>query len=230
MRADHPLSPGGSTLAILDANALLPPRLSDLLFDLFKVGLYQPRWTRAIEAEFIRHFGAVALAKTAAERKAIMAAPLAPEHIAKAEYRLHCFRSAVGPGHEVLLYDKPFYKKMVPPQVNAGDIHLASAALVLHTLSLEEGAEDKVFIVSSNLRHLAVKEMAAIGVNAISPGKFIDKLNAAAPASVEIALMKTVTDLKAPPYTKEDVLKLLATHGARESAKFYSSLWKVKFA
>jgi hypothetical protein len=60
---DHPLSPAGSTLAILDANALLPPRLSDLLFDLFMVGLYQPRWTRTIEAEFIRHFGAVVLAK-----------------------------------------------------------------------------------------------------------------------------------------------------------------------
>lgn len=55
-------------------------------------------------------------------------------------------------------------------------------------------------------------------------------LSAAAAARVEMALIKTVTDLKAPPYTKEDVLKLPATHGARESAKFYSALWKAKFA
>lgn len=57
--ADHPLSPGGAPLAVLDANALLPPRLSDLLFDLFIGGLDQPRWTHAIETEFIKNSGAV---------------------------------------------------------------------------------------------------------------------------------------------------------------------------
>lgn len=67
MSIDHPLSPGGSTLAVLDANVLLPPRLSDILFDMFMVGLYYPRWTQTIEGEFIRNFGAVALAENAQE-------------------------------------------------------------------------------------------------------------------------------------------------------------------
>jgi len=218
---DHPLSPGGCTLAVLDANALLPPRLSDLLFDLFLGGLYLPRWTQAIEAEFIKNFGAVVLAKTAAERTAIRGAPPGPEHVAKAEHRLRCFRSAVGPEYEVLLYDKPVYKKMAPPTVNAGDIHVASAALVLNTLAQEEGTADKVFIVSDNLKHLAVKDMAAIGIGVVSPGKFIDKLNEAAPARVQIALMKTVNDLTAPLYTQQDVLMLLVTHGARETANSF---------
>jgi hypothetical protein len=99
---------------------------------------------------------------------------------------------------------------------------------VLLTLAQEAGVADKVFIVSSNLKHLAVKEMAAIGIRVISPGRLIDKLNAAAPGKVEIALMKTVNDLKAPPYTQQDMLMLLATHGARETAKCYAHHWKVE--
>jgi hypothetical protein len=134
----------------------------------------------------------------------------------------------VGPEHEVLLYDEPAYKKVVPPEVHVDDIHVASAALVLLTLAQEEGVADKVFIVSSNLKHLAGKEMAAIGIRVISPSRFIDKLNAAASGRVEIALMKTVNELKAPPYTQEDMLMLLATHGARETEKFYAHHWKVE--
>ncbi|MBB5605982.1 MULTISPECIES: hypothetical protein [unclassified Janthinobacterium] len=221
----HPLSPGGSTLAVLDANVLLPPRLSDLLFDLALTGLYHPRWTQTIEDEFIRHFGAVVLAQVKAERTAIKAALPDPVHIAKAKHRLHCFRSAVGQEYEVLLYDQPGYKNRVPSKVHAGDMHVASAALVLHTLAQEECAVDKVFIVSSNLPHLAVKEMAAIGIDVVSPGDFINRLNAAAPAQVEHALLKTIHDLTSPPCHKEDLLKLLITHGAEETAKYHAAKW-----
>jgi len=224
---DHPLSPGGSTLAVLDANVLLPPRLSDLLFDLFIVELYFPRWTPTIEGEFIKHFGAVVLAKNAADRKAVKSALSNSRHIAKAERRLQCFRSAAGPEYEVLLYEKPIYKSMVPAGVDAGDMHVASAALVLHTLAQQEGTPDKVFIVSSNLKHLAVRNMAAIGISVVSPGDFINKLTAAAPARVEAALMKTINDLAAPPYTEEDVLSLLVTHGADATAQFFANCWDV---
>ena len=49
--ADQPLSPGDDTLVVLDTCALLPPRLSDVLFDLALEGLYLPHWTAEIEAE-----------------------------------------------------------------------------------------------------------------------------------------------------------------------------------
>lgn len=231
MPTDHPLSPGGRTLCVLDANVLLPPRLSDLLFDLFLHGLYAPRWTQTIESEFIRHFGEVALAKDKKERKAITAAPhdLAySAHLAKATYRLHCFRSAVGFEYEVLLYDRHDYKSKVPSKVHAGDKHVASAALVLHTLAQEEAAADSVFIVSNNLQHLAVKEMAAIGIKVVSPGDFINKLNAAAPDQVESALMKTINDLLTPRITQEYLLRLLVTHGARDTAHCYAAKWGVQ--
>ncbi|HAT30237.1 MAG TPA: hypothetical protein DCW29_05110 [Janthinobacterium sp.] len=187
---------------------------------MFMIGLYHPCWTRTIEDECIKNFGTVVLAKDKKERKAIKATPAKPEHIAKANSRLMRFRSAVGPEYEVLLYDKPAYEGKVPPNVHIGDIHVASAALVLRTLAREEGSADNVFIVSNNLTHLAVEEMASIGIGVVSPGDFINKLNAAAPAKVENALLKTINDLAAPPYTKEDVLRLLVRHGAKETAKF----------
>lgn len=117
---------------------------------------------------------------------------------------------------------------MVRSDVDPGDIHVAAAALVLHTLAQQENTPDKVFIVSNNLTHLAVIKMAAIGIDVVSPGDFINKLTAAAPAKVETALLKTIQDLAAPPYTKEDVLSLLVTHGAYATAQFYAKYWELK--
>lgn len=50
---NHPLSPGGITHALLDANVLLPPRLSDVLFDLCLEGLFSARWnaTKALSVD-----------------------------------------------------------------------------------------------------------------------------------------------------------------------------------
>ena len=68
--ADHPLSPGGFSLAVLDACALLPPRVSDVLFDLALEGLYLPHWTAEIEDEFLRNFQAVTGAAARRRRSA----------------------------------------------------------------------------------------------------------------------------------------------------------------
>lgn len=228
MSLDHPLSPGGVTLAVLDANVLLPPRLSDILFDFALAGLYCPRWTQAIEAEFIQHFGEVVLTKGKQARRDIAAAVPDPVHLAKAQHRLGCFRSAVGPEHEVLLYDRPEYRTKVPKAVDEGDIHVASAALVLRGLSHEEGLTDTVCVVSNNLAHLAPKDMGALGIAVVSPGAFIDEINKAAPDRVEQALLKTVNDLTSPPVTRADLLRLLAAHGAKATAKFWSKKWRVK--
>ena len=51
--AEHPLSPDGMTFALLDTNALIPARLADILFDCAGLGMYFPRWTQAIQNEFV---------------------------------------------------------------------------------------------------------------------------------------------------------------------------------
>lgn len=191
-------------------------------------GLYHPRWTKTIEAEFLKNFAAVVLARTKAEAKVLASSPPTADHFAKARHRLACFRSAAGPQFEVLLYNNPEYVAKVPEKVDPKDVHVASAALVLHTLIQEEGTADKVYIVSSNITDLAVSDMRAIGVHVVSPGKFIDHLNAVAPARVEQALLQSVKDLKKEPaYTLEHLLGLLQLHKASATASYYSRKWEV---
>jgi hypothetical protein len=224
--ARHPLSNGGATLAILDANALLPPRLSDMLFDLHLAGLFSPRWTEKIEAEFIRNFGPVVFGKNKAERRAFASKTPDPRHVRAAQRRLECFRSAVGPEYELLLYDQPSYIARVPPTVDSGDVHIVSAALVALDYAQEFEQDDKVFIVSSNLKHLAVNDLKALGITVVSPGTFIDLLYAAEPGRVEQALLKSISDLSSPAITKEHLLTFLRCHKAMKAAAGFSKRWQ----
>lgn len=224
MPLDHPLSPSGSTLSILDANALLPPRLSDILFDLHGVGLYFPRWTPKIEKEFIKNFGPVVFGRNKAERRKIALAPPDPEHVAAATHRLKCFRSAAGIEHEVLRYEDVEFTSKVPKPVHSGDIHVVSAALVVKHYA---DPLDKAYIVSNNRVHLAVSEVGKLGVKVVSPGAFIDELHSVAPARVEEALMRTIRDRKAPQMTQAELLAVLSIHRASKTAHHCSTKWNV---
>lgn len=206
---DHPLSPNGYTLAVLDTCVLLPSRLSDILFDLYLEGLYLPHWTQAIEAEFLRNWGNV--------RKN------APD--GSGEIRLQCFQLATKNAHEVFGYDKPKYTDLVPPKVDSGDIHVISAALVLRDAA--EHGLDKVVVVTSNITHMPPKVVGAIGIDVMRPGEFIDNLCKASPDRVEAALQRTIKDLKSPPYTNARLLGTLKFHKAAETAKTFSKRWGV---
>jgi hypothetical protein len=223
----HPLSDGGATLVVLDANVLLPPRLSDMLFDLHLAGLFSPRWTQKIEAEFIRNFGIVVSGKSRTERKPAASKAPDPMHVQAAERRLGCFRSAVGPDYELLLYDHPVYIAKVPLKVDHGDVHIVSAALVALDYTQQFEQEDKVYIVSSNLKHLAVDDVKALGINVVSPGKFIDLLYGAEPRRVEQALLKSLSDLSSPAITRQDLLDILRGHKAAQTATGLSEEWRL---
>jgi len=54
------------------------------------------------------------------------------------------------------------------------------------------------------------------------------QLNNTAPARVEKALLRTINDLKAPPFTQADLLGLLAAHDAKKAANFYAKKWAIK--
>jgi PIN domain len=207
--ADHPLSPGGLSLVVLDTCALLPPRLSDVLFDLALEGLYLPHWTAEIEAEFLRNFQAVTAAAT-------------PGTAAR---RLGAFRAAARMRHEIFGHMEPGAIARVPAAVDKKDAHVASAALML-ARSADAGA-DKVFLVTANLEDLPPGELASRGVVTLSPGAFVDALHAAAPARVEGAVTRTLADLKKPPYTPAELLAALSLHGASATVKALSKAWGV---
>jgi hypothetical protein len=126
----------------------------------------------------------------------------------------------------LLLYDQPSYIARVPPTVDSGDVHIVSAALVALDYAQEFEQDDKVFIVSSNLKHLAVNDLKTLGVTVVSPGTFIDLLYAAEPARVEQALLKSLSDLSSPAITLEDLLGLLQNHKAAQAAAGFAMKWQ----
>jgi hypothetical protein len=207
--ADHPLSPGGFSLAVLDACALLPPRLSDVLFDLALEGLYLPHWTAEIEEEFLRNFQAVTRAAL-------------PGGGAR---RLGAFRAAARMRHEIFGHMDPSAIARVPAAVDRKDVHVASAALML-ARSAKAGV-DKVFLVTVNLEDLPPGALAIQGVATLSPGAFVDALHAADHERVVRALTRTLADLGNPPYTAAELLAALSLHGASATVKSLSKAWGV---
>lgn len=199
-----------------------------MIFDLCGAGLFSPKWTESIEAEFLRNWAAVV---HAAQWKTSKFAPLlsaaeATEIQSKAANRLRCYQHAARE-YEVFGYDDPRVIAQLPAAVHEDDKHVAAAAIVLLNYAKESGGPDKVFIVSANLKHLAVKEMRALGIEVVRPGEFIDLLFAAATVKVAAALNKTMMDLNVPPLTQMDLLAILELHGAKATARHFSKVWNI---
>lgn len=194
---------------MLDACALLPPRLSDVLFDLALEGLYLPHWTAEIEGEFLRNFQAVTGAATAGG----------------GARRLGAFRAAARMRHEIFGHMDPSAIAKVPAAVDKKDVHVASAALML-VRSAQAGV-DKVFLVTANLEDLPPGALAIQGVVTLSPGAFVDALHTFWVGRVQRALTRTLADLTNPPYTAAELLAALALHGASATVKSLSKAWGV---
>lgn len=225
---DHPLSPGGETYAVLDANVLLPPRLSDVLFDLQQTAVYHPRWTKDIEDEFVRHWGHIVKGLKGSALKAYLAAAPHADDEQGARRRLLAYRRAVGDEFELLGHDAEKIVQQVPHKVNKGDKHVIAAAVLLKDLLGTEGtSSDKVFVVSSNTKHLAVKDVATLGIEVVKPGVFIDMVAQADSARMKQALDRTVSDLSTPPYTKSEILEALLLHGAKATVAQMCEAWGV---
>ena len=90
-----------------------------------------------------------------------------------------------------------------------------------------EAGVDKVFLVTANLDDLAPGALEVHGVVTLSPGAFVDALNAADPERVQRALTRTLADLKNPPYTAAELLAALSIHGASATVKSLSKSWGV---
>jgi hypothetical protein len=222
--AGHPLSPGATTWALLDANAMIPPRLGDMLFDMNEVGLYRPRWTANIEQEFVTNFPPVVFGKTKAERKAIKERP-SPEQIQAAQGRLAAFRGSAGPEHEVFGYRQPEYRSQVPSGVDPKDVHVIAAAIVIKAYA---DRLDKVYVVSANVSHLDKGAVAKLGIEVLSPGQFIDAMAKTGDPRFEEAMAQTIRDRAGKrTFGKEDLLACLLTHKAKKAFEHLSKRWNM---
>lgn len=222
--AGHLLSPGATTWAILDANAMIPPRLGDMLFDMSEAGLYRPRWTADIEREFLDNFPSVVFGKTKPERKAIKENPT-PEQVQAARRRLAAFQGSAGPEREVFGHGLPKHLSQVPSGVDPKDVHVIAAAIVVKA---HAESADRVFVVSANVAHLAKVEVAKLGIEVFSPGQFIDAMSRPGDSRFEEAMSRTIRDRAGKKaFSREDLLACLLTHKAKKAAERLSKLWNV---
>jgi hypothetical protein len=200
----HPLSPSGTTLVILDTCVLLPSRLSDVLFDLMLDGLYFAYWTKDVEVEFLRNWPQVhpGASKSGAQR-------------------LKAFQRATNNGHLITGHENAAFMSHVPALVHRNDRHLIAAALVLINGLDEEDhpAQHKVMIVSDNTKHLAARDTRQLGIEVIKDGAFLDRLFDTAPARTCMAIARSLSDLKKPPYSKAELVAALSLHGAKLTAE-----------
>ncbi|MFM8865882.1 MAG: hypothetical protein ACKOFG_13455 [Limnohabitans sp.] len=193
-----------------------------------QLGLYEPRWTTDIEQEFTRNWARVVTGLKGAALKAYEANVERAKDPQQAANRLGAFRSAVGVEWEILGHDAPGMTSLVPVKVNKGDVHVVAAAIRLKAVLATEGSPaDKVFIVSANLKHLAVRDTAKLGIEVVGPGAFVDRMCAIDTVRLEAALAKSVKDLKKPPYTRAELLDALELHGATATVAHFRKVWKI---
>lgn len=134
------------TVAVLDANVLYPIVLTDTLLRLAEVGLFEPRWSAAINDEWTRNL--------LADRP-----DLTPERVARRRRAMEAaFPRAMVTGHEPLIggLDLP----------DPDDRHVLAAAI-------HGGAAE---IVTFNLRDFPPDRLAPVGRTATHPDEFITRL------------------------------------------------------
>lgn len=182
------------TLVVLDTCVMLKPRMSDVIMDLRAEEVMSVHWSLKFDDEFLRNFKRLFEQGEAAGTRRLRA------------MKQRC------PEWEVFTSAVDFSN--VPDEVDEKDRHVAAAALALRH-SAEDGDEPfDVLIVTDNIKDLAPREMAELGVRVMTSGDFLNEAFTAEPAATERAIDRAVCDLKSPPYTLEELLFALRDQGA----------------
>jgi hypothetical protein len=187
----------------------MPLRLSDVFMDLRLEGLFSLHWTSEIEAEYLKN---------------MQQAFGFPEPAIRG--RLRAMRRRC-PEWEIQA--PPIAQSRVPAEVHSKDRHVAAAALNLRRFVDEESDASayEVFLVTDNIRHFAKGEMSQLGVKVIRAGSFLDAVYGEHPVQTETALLRAVSDLTDPPYTRAELLGAIKGHGAQQLVEGLAAKWTV---
>ncbi|MHA6883317.1 PIN domain-containing protein [Ralstonia pseudosolanacearum] len=189
------------TFVVLDTCVLLMPRVSDVLMDLRAEKLFSAHWTVNIDDEFLRNLHKV------------YGIPLN-----QAQNRLRAMKARC-PEWEVFMSTEDF--AAVPGDVDRKDRHVAAAALALRHAADKDAEEDeagrtyRVILVSENIKDMAEKHMAMLGVRVMCTGEFLNAVYEADPEAAKRAVCQAAKDLRKPPYTVAELLHVLRQIGAK---------------
>ena len=138
---------------------LLKQRVSDVLMDLRAERVFSAHWTENIDTEFLRNMQEVYQVSET-----------------RAQNRLRAMKARC-PEWEVHMSTAAF--SAVPGQVDAKDRHVAAPAIALRQAVDEDIEDDEpgqtydFILVTDNVKDLAKKQMAGLGIRVIRPGSNI---------------------------------------------------------
>jgi predicted nucleic acid-binding protein len=170
------VSDGAPAAALLDANVLYPALLRNVLMYLAMHELYRPLWSEAIHVEWM----------TALRREH-------PDVTDRQAARTKRLMNENMPDATVTGYEKLIPGLVLP---DANDRLVLAAAI-------HGGAN---VIVTRNLKHFPAKALKPHGVSAQSPDAFVADLIGCDTDAVVTALAELRSQLKAPPYSVDDLL------------------------
>jgi hypothetical protein len=174
---DQPLT------AFLDANALYPAELRNLLMRLALAEAYRPRWSDRVQKEWTE---ALARDRPDLPREKIeRVRVLMEQHIPEAT--VADYETLVG---QLTLPDD-------------GDRHVLAAAI----------KGDAEVLVTANLKHFPQAALAPCGIEALHPDEFVLRLIERTPARVLAAARDHRQSLKNPPKSVEEYLAALEKLG-----------------
>jgi predicted nucleic acid-binding protein len=188
-----------ASIALLDANVLYAAQLRDLLLQLAFVGLFQPRWSAEIEAEWT---GNLLLNR--------------PELATQIPATLAMMRSAM-PDALVTNYNTDRIAGLSLP--DPGDRHVVAAALA--------GGAD--VIVTFNLKHFPTETLTPLGLEVYHPDAFLQTMTDAEPLIVLSAVRAILGRLNRPLVSGANYLKTAEGLGLPQTATFlrqHADLWQ----
>jgi hypothetical protein len=169
--------------AFLDANALYPAELRNLLMRLALAEAYRPLWSDRVQKEWTE---ALARDRPDLPREKIeRARALMEQHI---------------PDATVEAYDGLVDQLTLPDD---GDRHVLAAAI----------KGDAEILVTANLKHFPASALARYGIEALHPDEFVLRLIERVPARVLAAARDHRQSLKNPPKSVEEYLAALEKLG-----------------
>lgn len=172
-----------SVNVVLDACVLYPAPIRDLLLHLASEGLYRPKWSDQIQAEWVRNLllnrpdlnsGQLQQTTTAMDR-------------AFPEARVNAYEALIS-------------TLMLP---DADDRHVLAVAI--HSQAS--------LIVTANLKDFPASYLRSFGIDAQHPDRFITQLIETNPADALRAFQAQVASLRKPPRTAHEVLETLHRSG-----------------
>jgi hypothetical protein len=191
-------------VVLIDANVFFAPRIRDLVMHLHAHELVNIQWTREIESEWTRNV----VGKHGADAGDIQAC-------------LRGMRDAVD-GWEVTGYTRYGAKF---DAVDEKDRHVAAAA---YKLSLDDWPDQRVALVTKNVRDFPARAFVGTRVACFSLGNYVDALHLAEPKLVVRVADECRKKLKSPALSRERYVAVLMTQGCLGLARGLASEWRVE--